>query len=69
MSGAGAGTPLERSFTRRHNGDQPVNRDKVLQRLARAWEDLRDAYAGLSETELLEPGVTGAWSVGTSSRM
>lgn len=36
---------------------------KVLQRLATAWEALLDSYAGLSEAELLEPGVTGAWSV------
>ena len=40
-----------------------MSRERVLQRLARAWEELRDSYAGLSETELLEPGVTGAWSV------
>jgi hypothetical protein len=40
-----------------------VNRVKVLQRLATAWEALLDSYADLSERELLEPGVTGAWSV------
>jgi DinB family protein len=40
-----------------------VNRGKVLQRLATAWDELRDSYAGLSEADLLEPRVTGAWSV------
>jgi DinB family protein len=40
-----------------------VNRAKVLQRLATAWKALLDSYADLSEGELLEPGVTGAWSV------
>ncbi len=40
-----------------------MNRVKVLLRLAAAWEALLDSYAGLSEAELLEPGVTGAWSV------
>ena len=40
-----------------------MNRVKVLQRLATAWKALLDSYADLSEGELLEPGVTGAWSV------
>lgn len=40
-----------------------MKRVKVLQRLAAAWEALLDSYAGLSEAELLEPGVTGSWSV------
>ena len=36
---------------------------QVLQRLATAWADFEDSYAGLSEAELLAPGVTGQWSV------
>jgi hypothetical protein len=36
---------------------------KLLAKLDRAWRDFQDAYAGLSDEELLEPGVTGAWSV------
>jgi hypothetical protein len=35
----------------------------LLRRLEAAWKDFTDSYAGLSETELLEPGVTKAWSV------
>ena len=42
-----------------------VNMDKsqLLNRLDRAWEALKASYAGLSDSELLEPGVTGTWSV------
>jgi hypothetical protein len=38
-------------------------RPKLLTRLDRAWGAFKDSYAGLSDPELLEPGVTGAWSV------
>jgi len=34
-----------------------------LHRLDREWQALQDSYAGLPEAELLEPGVTGTWSV------
>jgi hypothetical protein len=37
--------------------------EQVLERLELAWADLADAYAGLSDAELLAPGVAGAWSV------
>jgi hypothetical protein len=40
-----------------------VNGGRLLKRLEQAWEALKDSYAGLSEAELLEPGVTGAWSI------
>lgn len=36
---------------------------QLLKRLDRAWQALLAAYAGLSDAEMLEPGVTGAWSV------
>jgi hypothetical protein len=38
-------------------------RRQLLKRLDRAWCGFRESYAGLPESELLEPGVTGAWSV------
>lgn len=38
-------------------------RQKLLLRLDRAWGAFKDSYAGLSNPELLDPGVTGAWSV------
>lgn len=38
-------------------------RARLLDRLAAAWRDLLDSYAGLADADLLAPGVTGAWSV------
>jgi hypothetical protein len=40
-----------------------MDRGQLLQRLDRAWLAFKASYAGLSEAQLLEPGVTGAWSV------
>ncbi len=40
-----------------------MNKSGLLKRLERAWEELKDSYADLEEHELLEPGVTGEWSV------
>ena len=39
-----------------------LSRD-LLARLDAAWRGFTQSYAGLSEAELLEPGVTEAWSV------
>jgi hypothetical protein len=40
-----------------------MTREQVLARLAAAWADFEESYAGLSRPELLTPGVTGKWSV------
>jgi len=40
-----------------------MDRKQLLKRLDAAWKEFRDSYAGLSEPELLQPGVTKAWSV------
>jgi ribosomal protein S3AE len=40
-----------------------VNRAQLLERLHKAWTSFTASYAGLSESQMLEPGVTGAWSV------
>jgi hypothetical protein len=40
-----------------------MKREQVLRRLDTAWQAFRESYAGLSDVELLEPGVTGRWSV------
>ena len=37
--------------------------DQVLKRLAAAWADFEESYAGLTTAQLLLPGVTGKWSV------
>ena len=38
-------------------------RQQLLKRLDTAWRAFAESYAGLSEAQLMEPGVTGAWSV------
>jgi hypothetical protein len=40
-----------------------MDRSQLLKRLDKAWEAFKESYAGLSDAELMEPGVTGAWSV------
>ncbi|MDQ4044478.1 MAG: DinB family protein [Chloroflexota bacterium] len=36
---------------------------KLIDKVETAWTEFHAAYAGLSDAELLIPGVTGAWSV------
>jgi len=38
-------------------------RHRLLHSLDQAWLAFRHSYAGLSRARMLEPGVTGAWSV------
>jgi len=38
-------------------------RQQLLKRLDEAWCEFKESYAGLPDSALLEPGVTGAWSV------
>ena len=40
-----------------------MNSQQVLKRLDSAWAAFEESYAGLSESQLLIPGVTGRWSV------
>lgn len=40
-----------------------MERRQLLERLDKAWSAFRESYAGLSDSEMVEPGVTGAWSV------
>jgi hypothetical protein len=40
-----------------------VTKRRLLERLDAAWQSFRGSYAGMSNAELLEPGVTGSWSV------
>jgi hypothetical protein len=44
-------------------GRADESRRQLLSRLDKAWRAFKESYAGLSETQLLEPAVTGAWSV------
>jgi hypothetical protein len=38
-------------------------RRRLLEQLDRAWTAFRESYAGLSQSILLAPGVTKAWSI------
>ncbi len=40
-----------------------MDRKQLLKRLDKAWSDFQESYAGLSDSQLLVPGVTGKWSV------
>jgi len=40
-----------------------VDKQQLLRRLDKAWIAFKGSYAGLSESDVLEPGVTKAWSV------
>ena len=36
---------------------------QVLKKLEEAWAEIKESYAGLSDAQVMEPGVTGDWSV------
>ena len=40
-----------------------MKREQLLQKIDTPWTALRAAYAGLTEAQLAQPGVTGDWSV------
>jgi hypothetical protein len=40
-----------------------MDRRRLLEQLDTVWEAFKASYAGMSDSQLLEPGVTGAWSV------
>lgn len=40
-----------------------MNKQQLIDKLEKAWVDFQESYAGLSEAQLVAPGVTGDWSV------
>lgn len=40
-----------------------MTKQQLLEKLERAWADLKASYAGLSEAQMTAPDVTGTWSV------
>ena len=38
-------------------------RQRLLDQIQEAWSEFQDSYAGLTEVEMLQPGVQGQWSV------
>jgi hypothetical protein len=40
-----------------------MNRQQLLEKLDKAWAEIKESYAGLSGSQLTEPGIAGDWSV------
>lgn len=40
-----------------------MTKQQLLDKLENAWADLQASFAGLSEAQMTQPGVTGDWSV------
>lgn len=40
-----------------------MDKQQLLKRLEKAWTALKEAYAGLSDAQIMESGVMGNWSV------
>ena len=40
-----------------------MDRLQLLQRVNKAWLEFKESHAGLSDSQILEPGVQGRWSV------
>ena len=40
-----------------------MDRQRFLKQLDKAWAEMKESYAGLTGSELAEPGVMGDWSV------
>ena len=40
-----------------------MDRRQLLARLEKAWRDFQESYAGLSDLQMMQPGVAGDWSV------
>ncbi len=40
-----------------------MKKEQVLKKIEAAWEGFKESYAGLSDEQVLEAGVTGDWSV------
>jgi hypothetical protein len=46
-----------------HRSNEGTKKQKLLNKLEEAWTAFQESYAGLTEEQLVEPGVTGDWSV------
>ena len=40
-----------------------MDKQQLLKRLEKAWTAIKESYAGLSDSQLMEPDVIGNWSV------
>ncbi len=40
-----------------------MKKAQVLEKLDQTWAEFQGSFAGLSESQMAQPGVTGEWSV------
>lgn len=40
-----------------------MKKQQLLNKLDQAWTSFKDSYAGLTAQQMVDPGVTGDWSV------
>src|SRR2546423_1012312 len=40
-----------------------MDKQQLLKQLEKAWAAIKESYAGLSDSQLTEPGVMGGWSI------
>ncbi|MFN8467606.1 MAG: ClbS/DfsB family four-helix bundle protein [Caldilineaceae bacterium] len=40
-----------------------MRKEQLVEKLERAWDELKQSYAGLPEGQMVEPGLVGDWSV------
>src|SRR4051812_46041196 len=40
-----------------------MDRQQLMKKLDKAWAELRESYAGLSDAQLTQSGIMGDWSV------
>ena len=40
-----------------------MDKQQLLKRLEKAWTAIKESYAGLSDAQMIEPGVMDSWSV------
>jgi hypothetical protein len=48
---------------KQHRVSGKMKKPQILKKLEKAWADFQESYNGLTDSQLLEPGVTGDWSI------
>src|SRR5258705_2354997 len=51
------------SFSTMRSDLKPMDRQQLLKQLDKRWTAFKESYAGLSDSQMTLPGVTGNWSV------
>jgi len=40
-----------------------MKKEQALKKIEQAWAAFQDSYVGLTDEQMMEPGITGDWSV------